>query len=41
MERIALDVAVIVAGVAAIGWVNWYFLYLGRAVGDRNDHERS
>jgi hypothetical protein len=35
----AVDVMVVVGGVAAIAWVNWYFLLAGRGKIDerRND----
>jgi hypothetical protein len=33
------DLVVIVAGVAAIAWVNWYFFVAGRRRGGTAKHE--
>jgi hypothetical protein len=33
------DLVVIVAGVAAIAWVNWYFLVAGRRPGGTAKHQ--
>jgi hypothetical protein len=34
-----IDLVVIVGGVAAIGWVNWYFFVAGRRSDETAKHE--
>jgi hypothetical protein len=33
------DLLVILGGIAAIAWVNWYFFFAGGSSDDRKDHE--
>lgn len=34
------DILVATAGIAAIAWVNWYFLVAGRGPGPRNEETK-